>query len=193
MHNIEPFDRWTLYYEASEDERSPFFGREYSEFEFTNTIYNHLIHPQCDHFGSPTLFTKILYVNYDQQFAVIELLGEWNDAINNDIMYLKRNLLEELMAEGINRFAVIGENVLIFHSSDDCYYEEWYEEVGDGWITLVNFRDHVIADMQEADLNRYLIIDDDLRELNWRSFNPSTICQYLERIVQKDLPVDDGL
>jgi len=27
------------------------------------------------------------------------------------------------------QFILIGENVLNFHSSDDCYYEEWFQDV----------------------------------------------------------------
>ena len=41
MHSIEPFYNWRAYYIASEDKRSPFYGRNYSEFEFTNSIYNY--------------------------------------------------------------------------------------------------------------------------------------------------------
>ena len=51
MHNIEPYYNWRHIYISEEDERSPFFGREYSEFEFTQAIYNYLIHPQWDEFG----------------------------------------------------------------------------------------------------------------------------------------------
>ncbi|MBK7182072.1 MAG: hypothetical protein IPH89_03595 [Bacteroidetes bacterium] len=46
MQDIEPYYNWRHHYIASEDERSPFYEREYSEFEYTNAIYNYLIHPQ---------------------------------------------------------------------------------------------------------------------------------------------------
>src|SRR3954471_2860278 len=82
MHAIEPFYNWRHLYIAEEDERSPFYGREYSEFEFTNQVYNFLIHPQWDEFGSPTLYMKILYADYELKACIIELLGEWNDALN---------------------------------------------------------------------------------------------------------------
>jgi len=88
MHEIEPFYNWRHLYAAEEDKRSPFYGRTYSEFEYTQAIYNYLIHPQWDEFGSRTLYMKILYTDYDQQFTIIELIGEWNDAIENDIMTL---------------------------------------------------------------------------------------------------------
>ena len=96
MHSIEPFYNWQHLYIASEDEESPFFGAEYSEFTFSNTVYNYYIHPQWDDMGSETLYLKILFVDYDEHYAVIELIGEWNDAINNDIMLLKRDIIDEL-------------------------------------------------------------------------------------------------
>jgi len=58
-----------------------FFGRAYSEFEYSHTIYNYYIHPQWDDFGSRTLYLKVLIADYDERYAVIELMGELNDAI----------------------------------------------------------------------------------------------------------------
>ena len=97
MHDIEPHYSWRHLYIASEDSRSPFYGREYSEIEFSNTIYDHFIHPQWDQIGSSTLYIKLLYVSYENGFCIIELLGEWNDCLYNDIMYLKRNIADALI------------------------------------------------------------------------------------------------
>ena len=110
MHNIEPFYNWRHLYIAEEDENSPFYGREHSELQYTNTIYNYYIHPQWDDIGSETLYIKVLFADYDEHFAIIELIGEWNDAINNDIMLLKRDVIDELIYMGINKFILIGEN-----------------------------------------------------------------------------------
>ena len=101
MHNIEPFFNWRHLYTAESDSRSYFYGKQYSEFEFTNRIYNFVLHPQWDDFGSDTLFIKILFVDYDEGYCIIEMIGEWNDAIENDIMELKREVLDKLMEEGI--------------------------------------------------------------------------------------------
>jgi hypothetical protein len=185
MHAIEPFYNWRHLYIAEEDERSPFFGREYSEFEFTNQVYNYLIHPQWDDFGSSTLYLKILFVDYEKKFCVIELLGEWNDAVNNDIMILKRDLIEELQLAGINRFIFIGENVLNFHHSDDSYYEEWFEEVEEGWIALVNFREHVHTEMKKARIDWYLHWGGPLDELPWRTYSPSQLLKVVDDIIRK--------
>ena len=115
VHSIEPFYQWRGYYIASEDPNSPFYNREYSEFEFTDTIYNYYIHPQWDNMGSKTLFLKILYVDYELGYTILEFIGEWNDAIENDIMVLKRDIVEPMMEQGINKFILVGENVLNVH------------------------------------------------------------------------------
>src|SRR6056297_3355107 len=104
MHTIEPHYSWRKYYDAQHDIFSPFYGVEKNEYEFTNTIYNHYIHPQWDAFGSATLYLKVLYANYDRRFAIIELIGEWNDCLYNDIMELKRNVIEVFNEHGINKF-----------------------------------------------------------------------------------------
>ena len=187
MHDIEPHYSWRNFYIASEDVRSPFYGREYSEFEFTNQIYNYVIHPQWDSMGSPTLFIKILFADYDTGFGVIELIGEWNDLLNNDIMFLKREIVEALIAEGINKFVLIGENVLNFHCSDDCYYEEWFEEVEDGWIVGLNFREHVIYDMRQANLDYFINFGGEFDDLNWRTYTPPELLLKIDSIVSKRL------
>lgn len=189
MHTIEPYYNWRNYYTVESDERSPFYEKVYSEFEYSDKIYNFYIHPQWDNMGSPTLFIKIIFADYDQHFAVIELIGEWNDAINNDIMFLKRNIVEGLMREGINKFILIGENVLNFHGSDDCYYEEWFEEVEDtdGWIAMMNFRDHVLTEFEEVNIDSYLLQGGDLLEMEWRTYTPHSLFAKVDKYAQKRL------
>jgi len=191
MHTIEPFYIWRNYYVAESDERSPFFEMEYSEFEFSQKIYNYFIHPQWDNMGSPTLFIKIIFADYEQGYCIIELIGEWNDAINNDIMFLKRNIAEHLAGEGINKFILIGENVLNFHGSDDCYYEEWFEEVFDdeGWIALMNFREHVLEGFEEMNIDNYFLQGGDLTEIEWRTFTPASLFSRIDAYAQKRLGI----
>jgi hypothetical protein len=107
VHTLEPFYNWRHLYIASEDERSPFYERNYSEFEFTNQIYNYLIHPQWDHFGSDTLYCKILFVNYEEHFCIIEMLGEWNDCLYNDIMFFNL-LMMPIMKNGSMMLKMVG-------------------------------------------------------------------------------------
>ena len=187
MQDLEPFYNWRGYYIAAEDPLSPFFGREYSEFEYTNTVYNYYIHPQWDEFGSNTLYLKILFTDYDRGFAIIEFIGEWNDALYNDIMFLKRDLIELMMKEGINKYILIGENVMNFHGSDDCYYEEWFQDIEEGWIAAVNFRAHVLQEMNRFSLDYYLASGGELDELNWRNFNPQELFLKIDQILSRRL------
>ncbi len=182
MQELEPFYNWRHLYQAENDERSPFFGREYSELYYTNTIYNFYIHPQWDEFGSNTLFLKVLYCDYDNQVAIIEFIGEWNDAINNDIMSLKREVIDEMTAEGIIKFILIGENVLNFHASDDSYYEEWWQEVDDedGWIAMINFRQHILEEASTENIDSYINLGGDLNDMEWRKFSPNLLFQEID-------------
>src|SRR6476619_2600370 len=186
MHDIEPFYNWRHIYTSEEDERSPFFGRTYSEFEFSQAIYNYYIHPQWDDFGSRTLYLKIIYADYELGYAIIEMLGEWNDAIENDIMTLKRDVVDLLMREGISKFILITENVLNFHSGDKDYYQEWFEEVTDeaGWVVILNMPEQTQQDFKHARLNRYI----ELMELdNWRTYRPFHLFKKIDEQIMKRL------
>lgn len=185
MHFIEPYFNWRHLYIASEDPHSPFFNREYSEFEFTDQVYNYLIHPQWDNMGSRTLFIKILFVDYDDRYAILEFIGEWNDAIENDVMILKRNVIEQLLGSDIDKFILIGENVLNFHHSDDCYYEEWFDDVEEGWIALVNFHDHVISEFERARIDHYFVMGGELEDIEWRASPPEQFFERVEALVTR--------
>lgn len=187
MHALEPYFNWRNLYSAETDPHSPFYGREYSEFEYTNQIYDFLLHPQWDDIGSPTLFLKILFVDYDAGYAIIEMIGEWNDCLHNDIMTLKRDIIDELTYAGINKFILIGENVLNFHPSDDCYYEEWFDEIEDGWIMLLNFREHVLREFADGNIDQYFVSGGELEEVAWRTFRPMQLFQKMEQVVVRRL------
>ena len=174
MHTLEPFYNWRHLYIAEEDSRSPFFGREYSEFQFTQTVYNYYIHPQWDDFGSSTLYLKLLFSDYEAGFVILEFIGEWNDAIENDIMTLKREVIDRLLVNGITKYILICENVLNFHSSDDCYYEEWAEEVFEegGWIAVLGLPEQSAYDFIRAGIQRHLTFVD-IEE--WRPYTPANL------------------
>ena len=186
MHTIEPFFNWRYLYEAEQDERSPFYGRTYSEFAFSNAIYNYYIHPQWDNFGSTTLFCKILYADYDMQFCVIELIGEWNDAIENDVMTLRYNLTDYLFDQGITHFILIGENILNFHGSDAEYYQQWYEEVSDseGWVVILNMPAQSKDEFKKYKLQYYI----ELMQLeDWRVYKPHHLFQKIDQTISSRL------
>jgi hypothetical protein len=186
MHDIEPYYNWRHLYTAENDERSPFYGREYSEFEFSKTVYNYYIHPQWDDFGSRTLYLKILFADYDQHFAIIELIGEWNDAIENDIMELRREVTDPLFEEGIHKFILIAENVLNFHSSDDSYYEEWNEQVSEygGWVVIIDMPEQTQYDFKKAHLNIYIGL---LNYHGWRASQPQHLFSAIDNLIMRTL------
>ena len=186
MHTIEPYYAWRNHYVASDDPRSPFFDRIYNEMSYHMKIYDHYIHPQWDNIGSSTLFIKILWVDYEEESAIIELFGEWNDCLHNDIMILKRDIIDCLQNEGICKFILIGENVLNFHYSDDSYYEEWFEEVTDrdGWIALLNFNKHVLDNMFNIDLDSYFVMGGELSEFSWRTYAPDQLVNKIRNSVE---------
>jgi hypothetical protein len=184
MHEIEPYYNWRHLYNAEEDEYSPFYGVEHSEFEFSNTVYNYYIHPQWDEFGSRTLYIKVLYVDYEMNYAIIELLGEWNDAVENDIMQLKRSVIDLMTTKHIYKFIIIAENVLNFHSSDTDYYEEWVEDIKDegGWIVAINMPEQTQYDFKKSHIDHYITLID---SPNWRTYKPNDFFQLIDNKMLK--------
>ena len=185
MHDIEPHFQWRERYRAEDDDASPFYGRQYSQFGFPNRVYNYLIHPQWDEFGAETLYLKILYVDYDQRYAIIELIGEWNDAVHNDSMHLKREVIDHLVREGISKYILVMEGVLNYHGSDTDYYEEWFDEIGDddGWIALLNVHHQVRQELDQTGLDSYLHYGDYLNNITWRPQKPQRMYEAIEGVL----------
>lgn len=187
MHDIEPHYGWLARYDSTKDEQSPFYEKEHSLFEFTDAIYGYCIHPQWDFFGSESLYLKVLYADYDHGFAVIEFIGEWNDALHNDIMHLKRNIVDDMATQGINKFILIGENVYNFHGSDDCYYEEWLDDVEEGWICGIGFLDFVKEEWKNFNVDWYINFGGDLEIDYWRTLTPLQLYQKVDQLIAKRL------
>ncbi|GLR19468.1 hypothetical protein [Portibacter lacus] len=187
MHDIEPYYKWRDQYIASEDRKSPFFGRDYSEFTFTKKIYNYYIHPQWDEFGSHTIYMKILYVDYNLGYCHIELIGEWNDCLHNDIMFIKREIADHLYQNGIRKFTLFCDNVLNFHGSDNSYYEEWLDDIAEdgGWICLVNTQDHVEMEMENAELQYYVNFGGIWNDISWQGKKPENLQLMIEGLMSQ--------
>ncbi|MCE2865401.1 MAG: hypothetical protein LW804_07305 [Cryomorphaceae bacterium] len=152
---------------------------------FVEPFYNWRGYYIADEDPSSPFYGRELYADYDERYAIIELIGEWNDAIENDIMLLKRDVIDVLIESGINAFILIGENVLNFHHSDDCYYEEWFDDVEDGWIAMVNFHDHVIREFEHVGIDHYFVMGGELEEIEWRTYQPQHFYQKVAALVQK--------
>jgi hypothetical protein len=191
MHEIEPFYNWLKYYDSAQDERSPFFGKEYNHDLYQDTIYGFFIDPGWDSIESETLYLKMLYADYEEGYVIVELLGEWNDTINNDIMLFKRNFIEVVAAQGITKFILIGENVFNFHGSDDAYYEEWFDEVEDvsppGWIAAISFPEFIQDEMKKFGIDRYINMGGTLQIDQWRTFTPQNFYNRVTTMIQRRL------
>jgi hypothetical protein len=187
MHHIEPFSNWLKYYDSSLDENSPFYEKEYNYDLYSETIYGYYIDPAWDSIGSETLYLKTLYADYEEGFVVLEFIGEWNDTLYNDIMTLKRDFLELLLYKGINKFILIGENIFNFHGSDDLYYEEWFEEVEDGWIAAVSFPDFIQAELKKYGIDQYVNMGGTLQVDNWRTLHPLKFYELVKQLIQRRL------
>ena len=140
-----------------------------------------------DYMGSDTLYIKILYTDYDAAYSIIEFIGEWNDAINNDIMHLKRNVIDLLLHEGINKYILIGENIMNFHGSDDSYYEEWFEDVEDGWIAAVSFPDFIQDELKKYHVDIYVNMGGTLQIDRWRTLQPHHVFDLVNGFIARRL------
>jgi hypothetical protein len=174
MHSIEPFYNWQKYYLCYEDKKSPYF-EHIPDGNFNHTVYEYYLHPDWDDMGSETLYLKILMVNYKLNYMVIELIGEWNDTLHNDVMYLKRGIIDHFLKKGIQKFILIGENVFQFHGSDDEYYTEWLEDAEEGWIVAVGFRDFVHKEWKRYGVDAIFNYGGNLEIDNWRTLKPDQL------------------
>jgi hypothetical protein len=189
MQDITPFPRWRVEYAAEDDKDSPFYGRTYNDMMCKHRIYNYYIHPRWDGFGSETLYLKILYADYDENYCIIEMIGEWNDTLHNDIAILKQKIFEPMLDKSIYKFILLTENVLNFHGSDDCYYEEWAEECREesGWIVLLNTFDHVADEMNHTGLQHFIHYGWQFNHIDWRLHKPKTLYQLVEDCLKNRL------
>jgi MFS superfamily sulfate permease-like transporter len=129
---------------------------------------------------------KLLFIDYEEKYAIIELIGEWNDAIENDIAIFKRSVIDKLIQNGIKKFILIGENVLNFHSSDNCYYEEWHEDVLEdgGWVVMIGLPEQSQHDFKKARINYYVELFDFPQ---WRTTLPQFLFASVDNFILKRL------
>jgi hypothetical protein len=104
-------------------------------------------------------------------------------------MHLKRNVVDPMIGKGIDKFVLICENVLNFHGSDDCYYEEWYEDVADrgGWIAMLNAQRHVECEMRDTQIQHFVNVGEELNDINWRACKPKAIVTSIEALYSRTM------
>jgi hypothetical protein len=118
-------------------------------------------------------------------------MGEWNDLLNNDVMTLKRGVIELMIGEGITKYILICENLLNFHADldSDDYYDEWQDELEEGWIAMINLRDHVLTEMSKYGIDRFLVMGGKLNDMSWRTRHPKQLFEKIDEIVMRRLGI----
>ncbi|MCB9233679.1 MAG: hypothetical protein H6581_18625 [Bacteroidia bacterium] len=156
-------------------------------FDYDRSIYNYLAHPQWDEINSENLLVKILFADYERQYAVLELLGDWNDLYQNDFKLLAENCLTYLVDEGINQIILIVENVFNTYLGEDDYYEAMQDELGDGWICLLRPREQMKMEIEQYGIDRYLFWSPALDEIRWRKLKPLQLFEIVHAVITRPL------
>ena len=189
LHHIEPFYGWLNMYSHEIDERSPFHEVEHNLFYFDRSINNIPAHPLWDDFGSESLLVKILFADYREGYAIIELFGDWNDLFENDFKLLAENCFTYLLDHGIDKFILLCENVFNIYLETDDYYQALQEELGEeGWLCLMRTRTCVWEELLNYDIASYFYRSPILDELPWRKLKPFQLFQIVNSRISQLLP-----
>jgi hypothetical protein len=122
------------------------------------------------------------------EYETVNSYGEWNDTLHNDIMHLKRTVVDHFVDAGIKHFILVGENVLNFHGSfEDDYYAEWFEDVEDGWIAAMHFAPFVEQEWAKYKIDYYLNFGGNLQIPNWRTLKPEMIFFMVDKLLKRRL------
>lgn len=187
LRDIEPFFGWLAWYNTEQDTRSPFYEVEHNLFYYDRSINEIPAHPLWDDIGSESLLIKILYVDYHEGYAIIEMFGEWNDLFENDYRLLAENCLTYLVDQGINRYILICENVFHAYLQSDDYYHAMQEELEDGWICILQARDSVKEEMEAYGIAAYFYWNSIIDEMPWRRLKPFQLFRLVEARMRKVL------
>jgi hypothetical protein len=87
----------------------------------------------------------------------------------------------------VNKFILIGENILNFHGSDDCYYEEWFDDVEDGWISAVSFPEFIQDEFKKYHVDSYINMGGTLQIDKWRTMMPHTFFDTVNGLIMRRL------
>jgi len=105
-------------------------------------------------------------------------------------MFLKREIIDEFIGAGINKFIFIGENILNFHGSDDSYYEELNEDLEDGWAVFLHFLPHVQLEMESYRLHDWIpFMDENDKTFGWRTKRPELLFRAIDSEMSDNVEV----
>lgn len=102
-------------------------------------------------------------------------------------MHLKRTLIDPLLQAGITKFILLADNLLQFHGGETDYYEEWLEEVEDGWIAALNVRPFILAEFERYKIDYYVNCGGTLTLSNWRTHPPFKVAELVDLLLIRRL------
>jgi len=73
------------------------------------------------------------------------------------------------------------------YGSDDSYYEEWFEDVDDGWIAAVSFPQFIQDEFKRYNVDNYINMGGTLQIDRWRTLTPYALCEVTGRLIQRRL------
>jgi hypothetical protein len=73
------------------------------------------------------------------------------------------------------------------YAESEDYYEEWFDDIEDGWIVGLNFRDHVIREFNDFGIDQYILFSGRFDEINWRKYQPVALFELIQSFMQKRL------
>ena len=56
--------------------------------------------------------------------------------------------------------------------------------MGDGWVAMLNFHEHVEQEMQGVGIDQFCIMGGELDEIEWRTYLPNNLFSKVEMIVK---------
>jgi len=185
FEHIEPYYGWLHLYSHEMDEMSPFHEVEHNLFYFDRHVYTFNAHPLWDSIESESLLMKILFVDYDSGYTIIELFGEWNDLFENDFKLMCENCLDIMLYYGVEKYIFICENVFNIYFEHDDYYSHFMEQLEEGWMCVLKARSNVLEEFVKYDIQQYFYWNHELDKLNWRKLKPWEIKDKIDASISK--------
>ncbi|MCD6178890.1 MAG: hypothetical protein J7K39_03200, partial [Bacteroidales bacterium] len=68
-----------------------------------------------------------------------------------------------------------------FHADDDSYYQEWFDNLDEGWIVGLNFLEHNLDEIKATRLDYYISFGGEFDALDWRTYNPLKLFEKIDK------------
>ena len=112
---------------------------------------------------------------YGREMAYSQALQSWSAGLEPSAEM--NPVLLKPKGDSISEVIHLGKSVGTSKARN--YYEEWYNEIYKGWITLINFKQHVLNEMNKISLHKFM--NQKTKWVNWRTFNPNQLHKLIEK------------